>query len=672
MSTLTRALIAWLAAVILIAPSIVGAAQATPTVEDGIYRDPDGRFSVPIPTNWTVEETGEYAVLHDPEDDLSVYLMTVSAATVEEAVPLILGIVDASFDPDEIEPVSTQEVPSVPEVDETVVVTYLSPDGQSIAQVVGQRVGATVYCMIFAGSLEAGTRRSSQLQVIASGFTIESLSRVDLSTVAPNELTPDLLAEFESYGEELLKRLDVPGASIAIVKDGETVYAEGFGVKEIGGEEPVTPDSQMMIGSATKSMTTMMMATEVDDGLMTWDQPVVEILPEFEVADPELTSTITVRDLVCACSGVPRRDLEFMFNASELTAEDVIESLAGFEFFTDFGEAFQYSNQMVATGGYVAAAAAGGDFGDLYDDYVAEMQERVFDPIGLEQTTLSFDDVSSGDDFAVPHGAALAGEYVPIPFSLEEMLIPVAPAGLVWSSANDMARYLITVLQDGVGPDGNRVVSAKNLEETWKPQVAFAADISYGLGWFVEDYDGLRLIRHAGNTLGFTSELAFLPDTGIGIVVLANGQAANAFTEGMRYRLLELLFDQPAEYDKQIDFFLDQSDETYRSLIAQIADVPLEQAKDVVGRYVSDVLGPVTLSIEGDELMLDAGEFRTRLKMAIGSATGDEVTLIVADPPIPGTPLLLRNNGDELVLELETDTYIFEREAGDQASQVAT
>ncbi|MCC6790998.1 MAG: beta-lactamase family protein, partial [Thermomicrobiales bacterium] len=463
MSPLTRKLIAWLTVVMLLLPAAGAAAQATPVVDDGLYRDPAGRYSVPVPTNWTVEETDEYAVLVDPDDELAVYLLIVTAPTAEEAVPIVLEIAGAGFDPAETEPVSSQTVPSAPDVDETVVVTYLSPDGQSVAQVIAQRIDSTVYCMIFAGSLEAGTKRNSQLQVIASGFTIESLDQVDLSEVEPAELTPELLAELEAYGEELLVRLEMPGASMAIVLDGEIVWTKGFGVTEAGGDTPVTADTQMMIGSTTKSMTTMMMATEVDDGLLAWDEPAVDILPEFQVADPELTQSITVRDLVCACTGVPRRDLEFIFNASELTAEDVIASLAEFEFFTDFGEAFQYSNQMVATGGYVAAAAAGGESGDLYDAYVAEIQERVFDPIGMESTTLDFDEIVAGDTAATPHGAVLEGVYVPIDLSLEEMLIPVAPAGLAWSTANDMARYLITLLQEGVGPDGNRVVSAENL-----------------------------------------------------------------------------------------------------------------------------------------------------------------------------------------------------------------
>ena len=114
----------------------------------------------------------------------------------------------------------------------------------------------------------------------------------------------------------------------------------------------------------------MLMATLVDDGLMEWDTPVIDVLPTFALADPELTQEITVRNLVCACTGVPRRDFEVLMNYDDLSAEDIVESLASFELFTDFGEAFQYSNQMVETGGYEAATVAGAEYGSLHNGYM--------------------------------------------------------------------------------------------------------------------------------------------------------------------------------------------------------------------------------------------------------------------------------------------------------------
>src|SRR5690606_22805433 len=269
---------------------------------------------------------------------------------------------------------------------------------------------------------------------------------------------------------------------------------------------------------------------------------------EFAVADPDLTQSITMRNLLCACTGVPRRDLELFFNRSELGAEGIVESLGTFEFFTDFGEAFQYSNQIVATAGYAAAAAAGAEYGDFFEGYVNALHERVLDPIGLYATALSMDEVVSKGEHAMAHEQNIvSGEYEPIGLENEDLLTPIAPAGSHWSTAMDMARYLITELQVGVTPDGARVVSEENLRETWEPQVPVSATESYGLGWFRGEWKGLERLYHGGNTLGFTSELTFVPQAGVGIVVLTNARNANTFTGAVTLRVLELIYDQPAD-----------------------------------------------------------------------------------------------------------------------------
>jgi CubicO group peptidase (beta-lactamase class C family) len=265
------------------------------------------------------------------------------------------------------------------------------------------------------------------------------------------------------------------------VQDGEVVYTGAFGVKALGSDDLITPETQFMIGSTTKPITTTMMATLVDDGIIAWDEPVVDVLPQFAVSDPELTQQFTLRNLVCACTGVPRRDLELLFNADDLTAADIVASLQTFQFFTDFGETFQYSNQLVATGGYAAAAALDPD-GELYATYLEAMQTRIFDPLAMTNTTFDFDAVVARGDYALPHAANLDGVYYPLSVNDERVLIPIGPAGVAWSTVGDMAQYAITMLNRGVAPDGEQLVSEENLLETWQPQVAVSADASYGLG----------------------------------------------------------------------------------------------------------------------------------------------------------------------------------------------
>src|SRR3712207_5963779 len=196
-------------------------------------------------------------------------------------------------------------------------------------------------------------------------------------------------AELEAYIPTLMEREQVPGAAVAVVQDGKVVYQHGFGVREQGKPDPVTPETLMMIGSTGKSMTTMMMASVVDDGKMTWDTPAVSILPSFALSDAQLTPQVTMRHLVCNCTGVERRDIEMYFPSAPHTAEGMVEALRSFSFTGTLGESYQYSNQMVATGGYLAARAADGGTGDLLADYQTQMQRRGVDPVGLGNKPLS-------------------------------------------------------------------------------------------------------------------------------------------------------------------------------------------------------------------------------------------------------------------------------------------
>ena len=227
--------------------------------------------------------------------------------------------------------------------------------------------------------------------------------------MTPLPLAGERLAAFEAYVSEMLAVTEVPGAAVAVVQNGEVVYQEGFGVRRMGESAPVTPDTLMMIGSITKPMTATMAATVVDDGMLTWDTPVVELLPTFAVADPELTKTLSVRNAFCACTGLPQRDPEFLFTSATLTPERLITSVRDFPLTAPLGELFQYSNQLFGIGGYAAAAAAAREETDLYDAYVAAMEQRLLDPLGMRRSAFALDRVFASGNYAEPHSVDLAG-----------------------------------------------------------------------------------------------------------------------------------------------------------------------------------------------------------------------------------------------------------------------
>jgi CubicO group peptidase (beta-lactamase class C family) len=215
---------------------------------------------------------------------------------------------------------------------------------------------------------------------------------VDLSGVTPLPLTGDRQAEFETYITSVLATTRVPGAAVAVVQNGDVVYQQGFGVRELGGSEPVTPETLMMIGSITKPMTATMAATVVDAGDVTWDTPVVDLLPGFAVADPELARRLSLRNAFCACTGLPQRDPEFLFNSATLTPERLVTSVRDFPLTAPLGEQFQYSNQMFGIGGYAAAAASAPEETDLFAAYVTVMRQRLLEPLGMMHSTFALDE----------------------------------------------------------------------------------------------------------------------------------------------------------------------------------------------------------------------------------------------------------------------------------------
>ncbi len=576
------------------------------------YTDPAGRFSVPVPTSWTVSEQDGYAFLSDPEGTIKVYLLTAEGTDIGQAVADAWKRVDPAF---ALEVDETLDVPSAVGIEKTVGISYQTKDRNRAVQAQGRLKDGVVYIDLYDVQMAGVQKRQAQLGIVSSGFKVLAQQETDLSGVQPLTITAAITEPLEAFIEQYMDVFHIPGAAVGIVQDGQLVYANGFGVANPDTGTVVTPDTRMMIGSTGKSLTTMMMATLVDDGLMTWDTPAVDLYPAFSVKDPELSQTITMRNLVCACTGVPRRDMEWLFNYNALTPEDTVAALADFEFYTNFGEAFQYSNQMVATAGYIAGQVAEGNNGDLAGDYAKALQSRVLDPIGMISTTLSFQQVEEEGNYAIPHTLMLDQTYVPMSLDLERSLQTIGPAGAHWSTLNDMARYMITQLSDGVAPDGEQVVSAENLNVTREPQIAINANAGYGLGWMVTSYHGQPVITHAGNTLGFTSEFTFLPEAHLGVIVLTNARASNLFNGNVTAKLLELVFEQEPRVEQELDFIVEQIAQQVSEMEAKMGDSIDEAAvQPFLGAYTNSVLGDAELSLQEGKLLLDVGEFTADLR----------------------------------------------------------
>lgn len=478
----------------------------------------------------------------------------------------------------------------------------------------------------------------------------------------PRVLDQGRARALDAFIEEARTRLDVPGAAVAVVMGGQIVYEKGAGVRALGSKDPVTPDTLFLMGSVTKSMTTMMQATLVDAGVLAWDTPVTRALPGFAVGDPELTSQLVMWHMSCACTGMPQQDLETLFQFSRTSPEQRVASMRTMTPTARLGEKYQYSNLMVTAGGYAAAHAfdPGRSLGDAYD---AVMQRNVFEPIGMTSTTFDFR-VAERANHAMPHAADIDGVTHVLPLAVEHMVVPIRPAGGAWSSARDMARFVMTEMARGVAPGGRRVVSEANLLERHKPRIATGDGDHYALGLVSGTYRGLPVIDHAGGTFGFRTVMFMLPEHGIAVVILTNTTAvAGAFNEVVHRKIMEELF---AGAEDRARSQLDAHVEARRTRIAE-ALAGLTRTPDphwvraLAGTYRNDALGTVQIRAGASGGMLDASEWQSAF--AHKQEQDGTVKIVLTDPPLAGGELMVR--GDDahpaLAVEYAQKTYVFER-----------
>lgn len=619
--------------VFVLLAGVVYAQEATP------YENP--LFTAQIPAGWTDQSTEAYGFFTH-ENGAEMYLLSVPADDVQEGITAGLEIIRPEFD---AAPVDTRDLP-VPNGVWTQNV-YLLDEG-AISAALGQvKDGQMALLYIEAPDQQGLVTTTPDLNNVLLSVTFSG--GTDLTGVMPSELTEEQFAELESYIETSMETFHVPGAAIAIVQNGEVVYTGGFGVRDLESEEAVDADTLFMIGSTTKSMTTLALAVLVDEGVISWDTPVVDILPEFALSNMDIIESIRVRDLVNNTSGVPRYDLPLFIRA--LTPEDVFTALATIPMTAQPGEQFGYSNQMVAAGGYIAALAAGATYGeDVFETYVDLIQTRVFDPLGMNDSTFDFDAALADENHAMPTAYDLVTEeMVSIPIDVERFALSVAPAGAVWSNVNDMAKYMQMQLSHGVAADGTRIVSEENLMQTQTGTILVGGNTYYAMGWMIEAYKGQSLIQHGGNTSGFTSDFAFLPDANLGVLVLSNRSSSNSFSAAVREYVFELAFG----LDHTAHEIYVAAEESFNQLVMELiaayptTDVDVETVEDFVGEYEEGAVFEVN---EDRQFVLITAYAAVPLQAIEGQEDG----FISTDPALGGLLINFSEEAGEISVTLSS------------------
>lgn len=370
-------------------------------------------------------------------------------------------------------------------------------------------------------------------------LAVATLTLTILSTAFAQTGTPP---DLDAYAARVLKEFEVPGLAVAIVKDGKVVLAKGFGVRKLG--EPAQVDEHTLFGIAsnTKAFTSAALAMLVDEGKITWDDPVTKHLPAFQLYDPYVTREMTIRDLLTHRSGLGLGAGDLLWwPPTDYSREEIIRRFRYVKPASSFRSRYAYDNVLYMIAGQIIPAVTG----KSWDDFI---KERIFAPLGMTESNTSVSAFRPGDNLAIPHGP-VEGRILPVKYI---NLDNVGPAGAINSNVTDMAKWAILQLDGGLIRDSNkRLFSDRQSREMWSAQTitplgdppphlaALKANFSaYALGWGLTDYRGKKIVSHTGGLPGYVSRVALVPDLKLGVIVLTNQESGAAF-QAITYQVID-------------------------------------------------------------------------------------------------------------------------------------
>jgi len=472
--------------------------------------------------------------------------------------------------------------------------------------------------IIVNGAQATANVRSAALSLVRDSVRAEGFEQEDFSGQTAHPLTAERIAALRDFVAEAAELLDVPGVGLALIDQGEVVYEGGVGVRELGGEAPVTADTKFMIASNTKGMSTLLLSILVDQGLLDWDQPVVDLYPSFRLGSDETTNATLVRHLLCACTGLPRKDWGFILADLDTPASDVFRQLSETAPTSAFGELFQYNNNMAAAAGYVGGALAYPDM-ELGAAYDRAMEELIFEPLHMDDTTFDYAEGEAGN-WAPPHGLNIDGEQTVMSNYFNQSVYPYRPAGGAFSTASDMAHYVQLELSRGLTPEGERLVSEENLLARREPGVQVGEGVWYGMGLFNEEHWGVPVVTHGGTLVGYHSNWYALPEAGVGAVILTNADTGAAILRPFLRRLVEVLYDGRPEAMAEIEAMaasLQAQASARREGLTLPGDPEVLDA--LASRYESPGLGPLSIFEQDGETWVEAGAIRAPIATRVNA-----------------------------------------------------
>ena len=482
--------------------------------------------------------------------------------------------------------------------------------------------------------------------------TAQSQSDVPLPLVPamplPDNAVDMAVAKLDGIVDDLMKKSGIPGMAVAVVHGGKTVYAKGFGVKDVRNGDKIDPDTVFQLASVSKPLSATVVAHQVGTNAIGWDTPIVSKLPWFALSDPAVTPMVSVGDMFSHRSGLPDHagDLLEDLGYDRRYVLDRLRQLP----LDPFRISYAYTNFGLTAGAEAVAVSAGKSWEDLAD-------EVLFRPLGMASTSYRFADYAARPDRAVGH-IHVGGRYEPLYIRDAD---PEAPAGGASSSVNDMTRWLIMVLANG-SHEGKQIVDPKALLQAVTPQIVSSPATEpamrsgfYGYGFNVSSTSGARMeLSHSGAfELGSGTNVVILPSADVAIVALTNATPAGV-PEALTAEFADLVqFGEVREdwYKLYSDIF-NQMEQPTGSLVGRQppADpAPAAPLTSYVGTYNNDYWGPARITEKEGKLHLAIG---TKLDVPLDHWDGNVFTFsFVTENAPPGTISTATFDGDKLTLE---------------------
>jgi CubicO group peptidase (beta-lactamase class C family) len=607
------------------------------------------------PAEWSVSVRGPATILEAPEGDSWIALVDVRAKDGEAA--LLAGW--AAYKEVQWPLKVTNDVPDRDGWSKQRNFTYQTSPNERRDVVAGVRLAGDVWTVwIYDMAQAVGEKRGAQVALIFGRLLPKGYSRETFAGRKAHALDGPRMAALSRFVEDGQRATGVPGVSVGVIQDGKVVFAGGFGLRELGRPTRVDADTLYMIASNTKGLTTLLLAKLVDQGKLTWETPVTRLLPTFKLGDADTTSRVLVEHLICACTGLPRQDMEWLFQFEGVTPDGALATLATVQPTSKFGEMFQYSNLLAGAAGFVGGHVLfpSLELGAAYDK---AMQTEVFDPLGMKATTFDYARALAGNH-ATAHAPDVDGKAARAVFEIDYSIIPLRPAGGGWSSVNDMLKYVAMELAEGTLPGGKRYLAKEPLVARRAPKVPIGKDTTYGMGLTVDQTYGVPVVHHGGDMIGYHSDMIWLPEQQVGAVVLTNGDPGSMIRGGFRRKLLEVLFDGRPEADAALaanakSFFEEMAAE--RRLLVVPADAG--DAGKLAARYASTALGEIAVSRGEAATVFDFGEWKS--EVASRHNPDGSVSFITIAPGVNGFEFVVGAGARRtLVLRDAQHEYVFD------------